>query len=510
MPTSSSSFTNAGAAQARVRALNSAPLRPGGRFVLYWMVAARRVSFNFALDRAVAYAHRLQRPLLIFEPLRVGYPWASDRLHRFVLDGMAENQRACEHARVAYYPYVEPKPDAGKGLLQALAGHACVVVTDDSPAFFLPRMVAAAARALPVMLEAVDSNGLLPMRAAEKAFASAYQFRRHVQKLIPAALEHQPHPDPLRRCGVPALERLPASILSRWPSASEDLLRGGARSLAALPIDHDVPPSPMSGGHAAARSALTRFVERDLARYPELHSDPAADRTSRLSPYLHFGHISAHEVFHAVMQRENWTPARISAAGRGQRQGWWRASAAAEAFLDQLVVWRELGYNMCALRPRDYASFASLPEWARDTLEQHTRDPRPHLYSRAQLEAAETHDALWNAAQRQLRTEGWFHNYMRMLWGKNMLAWSRTPRQALARMTAIMDRWSLDGRDPNSYSGYLWVLGRYDRPWPERPIYGKVRAMTSASTWRKFDAAAYIARYAGPATPVQPTLGFDK
>ena len=136
-----------------------------------------------------------------------------------------------------------------------------------------------------------------------------------------------------------------------------------------------------------------------------------------------------------------------------------------------------------------------MPAWARQTLEAHVSDPRPHVYTLKQFERASTHDPLWNAAEREMLRDGWFHNYLRMLWGKKILEWSPTPEAALQVMTAIMNRWSLDGRNPNSYAGYFWTLGRYDRPWPERAIYGKVRAMSSESTARKVDVSEYLRRY---------------
>lgn len=160
---------------------------------------------------------------------------------------------------------------------------------------------------------------------------------------------------------------------------------------------------------------------------------------------------------------------------------------------------------MCAKRPDDYDRYESLPDWAQDTLRAHRRDSRPHVYDRATLERGATHDRLWNAAQGQLLRDGWFHNYMRMLWGKKILEWSRTPQEALERMIAIMNRWSLDGRNPNSYSGYFWTLGRYDRPWPERQVFGTVRSMSSSNTARKIGVRKYIATYA-PSTGKQGDL----
>jgi deoxyribodipyrimidine photo-lyase len=201
-------------------------------------------------------------------------------------------------------------------------------------------------------------------------------------------------------------------------------------------------------------------------------------------------------VFSAVMTAERWTTRKLGRAATGARQGWWGVPAGAEAFLDQLITWRELGFNMCATRPRDPARFSSLPGWAIATLERHARDRRRWIYSRDQLASAATHDAVWNAAQRQLTRDGWMHNYLRMLWGKKILEWSASPEEALETMTAIMNEQALDGCDPNSYSGYFWTLGRYDRPWaPERPIFGTVRYMSSDNTRRKLKMTNFMEEY---------------
>jgi deoxyribodipyrimidine photo-lyase len=478
---------------ARVRAANRAPLRPDGEFVLYWMTASRRASWSFALDRAVELARELRRPLLVLEALRAGHPWASDRLHRFVVDGMADNARAFARARVGYLPWLEPRPGDGRGLLEALAARACAVVADDAPVFFLPRMLAAAAARLPVRVEAVDANGLLPLAAAPRTFPTAHSFRRFLQATLPAHLSALPRARPFAGAPLPAPARVPAEIARRWPAT--DL--AGFRP-AAFPIDHAVAPSPLRGGPAAASAALASFVAGPLARYAEDRDHPDLDATSGLSAYLHFGHVSAHEAFARVAAAEGWSAARLSPRRDGSRAGWWGMSAGAEAFLDQLVTWRELGYVEAAKRT-DHREYGSLPAWARATLAAHAADPRRELYSLGELEAARTADPLWNAAQRQLLAEGRIHNRLRMLWGKRVLEWSPSPEEALARLVHLNDRWALDGRDPNSYSGILWCLGKYDRPWgPERPIFGTVRFMTSASTARKARLKAWLARWSGP------------
>ena len=478
----------------RVRDCNGQPLRGNGDYVLYWMLASRRLAYNFALDRALELAHELRKPLLILEALRVAYPWASDRLHRFALDGTHQNAEACASRGVSYYPYLEPSDGAGSGLLAGLAENASAVVTDDYPCFFLPRMVAAAAKKLPVRLEAIDSNGLLPLRAALQAFATAYAFRRFLQRTLPAHLAEFPSADPLAKYDLPHAQ-LPQGLDSRWLRASAALLSAEPTALAALPLDHSVAPSEIRGGHAAACRQLSGFLASKLALYAEQRNEPDSDAASGLSPYLHFGHLSTHEIFAALARREKWTPEKLALRVTGAREGWWNMSPNAESFLDELITWRELGYNFCAQR-EDYDRFESLPDWARQTLQKHERDERPHLYSLPQLEAAATHDALWNAAQTQLLREGRIHNYLRMLWGKKILEWSRTPRQALAALIHLNNKYSLDGRDPNSYSGIFWCLGRFDRPWgPERPIFGTVRYMSSQNTARKLKVTNYLRKY---------------
>lgn len=481
----------------RLRALNAAPPRPEREFVLYWMTTARRLRFNPALERAVELARELSRPVFILEALRAGYPYASDRLHAFVLQGMAENARRIA-GRARHLVYVEGAPGEGKGLLEALAARACVVVTDDFPTFFVPAMLAATAPRLDVRLEAVDASCVVPFRLGGKAFPTAYAYRRFLQAELPRWLDRLPAEEPLDAAPPPGEARLPAAIRTRWPAADPAALAAPARLLATLPIDHRVAPGAEAGGTAAAEARLAAFLREGLPRY-ETRNEPEAEVTSRLSPYLHFGHLGSFEVVRAVLRREGYTPGRLPAKPSGARAGWWGLSAAAEAFLDQVITWRELGFSTAAARP-DHREYGSLPDWARATLARHAKDERRFTYSRAELEGARTHDPLWNAAQRQLLSEGVIHNYLRMLWGKKILEWSRTPEAALATALDLNDRYALDGRDPNSVSGVLWCFGRYDRPWgPERPIFGTVRYMSSENTARKVAVKGYLARFG--ATP---------
>ncbi len=478
----------------RINVLNDDPINAHGAYVVYWMIAARRTHWNFGLQRALEYTQELKKPLFVLEALRCGYQWVSDRHHQFIIDGMTDNARRLNRKGVHYYPYVEPTFDAGKGLLAGLAEQACVVVTDQYPAFFLPRMLRSAAGQISVRLEAVDSNGLLPLSATEKDHPTAYAFRRYLQKILPDHLPDAPVDNPLKGLRLPEFDVSVKQIEKRWPVWEFDDDRS-ASSLQPLPIDHGVGIAPVMGGEKAARDRLSQFVENGLRQYGELRNSVAYDVTSRLSPYLHFGHISAHEVFAAVMDHENWSTSHVFPKANGSRSGWWGVSETAEGFLDQLITWRELGFNMCVHR-RDYERYESLPEWAQATLREHRRDKRAYVYSLAEFECAATHDELWNAAQRQLVREGQMHNYLRMLWGKKILEWSRTPEDALDVMIELNNKYALDGRDPNSYSGIFWCFGRYDRPWgPERPIFGKIRYMSSENTARKMDVTEYLERY---------------
>ncbi|MDA8744266.1 deoxyribodipyrimidine photolyase [Rubripirellula amarantea] len=474
---------------------NDHEVREGGDYVLYWMIAFRRPRYNFALQHAVDRAKEFGKPLVIFEPLRVRYRWASDRLHRFVIEGMRDNARHFQDRAVTYFPYVEPKPGAGTPLLHQLAKSACTVVTDEYPCFFLPHLIEAVKDRIPARLELVDSNGVMPLRTPERTFTVAHSYRRWMQKNILDALTEMPREDPLKRVKLAKLESLPSKILRKWPAADFDSLLDGD-GLSKIPIDHSVVPSPVvTGGHIDAGKRLAKFVDETLDVYNDDRNHPDEHATSGLSPHLHFGHLSAHEIVAEIFDREEWTPDKASAAN-GKNSGFWNTSEPAEAFLDQVLTWREMGFNMSFRHPDTYDKFDSLPDWSKKTLLEHEQDERPEVYSLEEFENAQTHDELWNSAQRELVETGVMHNYMRMLWGKKILHWTENPRDALDVMVHLNNKYGLDGRDPNSYSGIFWVLGRYDRAWgPKRPVFGSVRYMTSDSARKKLRLKEYLKRF---------------
>jgi deoxyribodipyrimidine photo-lyase len=480
----------------RLRRANLRPERSDGEFVLYWMTAARRTRANFSLQRAIDWCEFLRKPLLVFEPIGCRGRWDCDRFHAFVLQGMRDQQARLKDAGAGYLPYVERTPGAAGDVFHELVRRACVVIADDFPCHFLPQMLEAGAARCPVRMEAVDGNGLWPMRGTDVIFPTAHAFRRFLQKNLRPHLGELPQPDPFLDRHVPRFaESLWPAAIRELPAINDRLLSGDAAALAEIPIDHSVGPAAYRGGETAGRKLLRTFLESRLDRYAEHRNDPDQDAASGLSPYLHFGQIGAHEIFAAIIKRESWFPERLAEKTSGSREGWWMMSPEAESFLDELITWRELGFNLCSHRS-DYDQYGSLPEWARRTLEDHARDPRPWRYSAAELEGAETHDELWNAAQRQLVREGRMHNYLRMLWGKKVLEWSASPVEAVETLIHLNNKYAVDGRNPNSYSGIFWVFGRYDRAWgPERPIFGKIRYMSSENTARKLRVKDYLERY---------------
>ena len=472
----------------RIDQVNEAPLRADGEYVLYWMIAARRPRHNFGLQRAIELASEHGVGLIVLEALRCDYRWASDRIHQFVVEGMRENQGTFEDTPIRYYPYVEENKGGGKGLFKALAGRAVAVVTDEFPCFFLPHMVEAAGEQLDVRLEQVDSNGLIPLRGPDREFTVAHSFRRWLQKNIGDYIHDAPKQYPLQGVKLPHAS-VPQDVLKRWPELGE-------LDLARLPIDHQVAPGHWPGGFEACEANRGAWFDRGYGMYDESRNHPDEDNTSNLSPWLHFGHVSVWDVMAWVAQWEDWTPDKLTGNTDGKR-GWWGMGENGEAFMEELVVWRELGYLWCHRHPEDYDRFDSLPNFARQTLTRHAGDKRPHVYSLEEFETAETHDEVWNAAQRQLVREGRMHNYLRMLWGKKILHWTKSPQQALEFMIHLNNKYALDGRNPNSYSGITWCLGRFDRAWgPERPVFGKVRYMTSKSTRRKCRIEEYLDRFA--------------
>lgn len=447
----------------RVVQLNAGEINNKARYVLYWMQMYKRVEYNHALIYAIRRANKLKLPLVVYEGLKYYYPWASDRLHTFILEGVEEKKREFEQLGIRYVFYLQKDENSPKQTVARLAKNAACIITDDYPCFIIPEHNRRIGERAKIPVYAVDSNAVVPMCKFEKEEYGAYTIRPKIKKLLPNYFK------PFTGENV---ERNGSRLEVDCPETGVTTATT-AKLVSECDIDHSVQPSPVyRGGTRNGRKRLKKFVEEILPDYEKARNKPELDGSSRLSSYLHFGFLSPLEVALAI--READAP-----------------QSAKDAYLEELIVRRELSFNFTYRNPQ-HDSLSSLPAWAQETMREHIDDERPVIYSLEQLEAAETHDELWNAAQREMVATGEMHNYVRMLWGKNVIAWSKTYEKAFANLEHLNNKYCLDGRDPNSYAGILWCFGKHDRPWKARPIFGKMRYMTSGSTGRKFDSKKYI------------------
>ncbi|MDA0715685.1 MAG: deoxyribodipyrimidine photolyase [archaeon] len=476
--------------------------------VVYWMISARRTTFNHGLEHAIDCAKKENLPLVVVEPLALKHKWTNDRFHTFVIQGMLENKSAFENSGVAYIPYVETKPKEASGLLKAWMEFAKILVIDDYPTYHPKKVIEHAISYNSCEIHCVDSNGFIGMHSADRDFTTAYSLRRHLHNTILQHMQDFPFRAPLKQAqGLPEIEQskieevflksatpmTPYEFL--WRASQGDEI--GKEALSVLSIDHNVTPvHHLKGGQKQAHELWMDFFEHKLLKYHEDRNHPELNGASGLSPYLHFGHISVHKILSDLFRKYHWDISKIQPPNDGRRSGWWNLPHPIESFLDQIITWRDLGFIHCARDPL-HASYSSLPDWAKTTLSEHMTDKREYVYSFEQFENAETHDDLWNAAQNQLKSDGVIQNYLRMLWGKKILEWTPDPQTAMEIMIALNDKWALDGRDPNSYTGIGWVLGKFDRAWNERQVFGKIRCMTTPSTKRKYSTKQYIETYSG-------------
>lgn len=481
----------------RVFNRNNKNVREDGKFVLYWMQVNRRVEYNFALEYAVAWANKLDLPLLVYEGLRMDYPWASDRIHSFILEGMKENLEFFSDSEFSYFPFVESKKGEGKGLVKSLCEEAALIVSDEFPVFIIPEHNKAIAEKAEVPFYTVDSNGVLPMELTKKEPYSAFIFRRNVQKYFKEAYQNPPKRNPLEELKNRNKVELSAEFLSDYQHA-ENHLNDIFKFISSIEIDHSVTVLDLKGTREAALKQMDIFLDSRLSKYADERNHPDKRAYSGLSPYLHFGKISPFEIVEKVFERQpkGWSIDDLTPVS-GKNRGYFKGHEYVESFMDEIITWREVGYHFAHVRP-DYDKYESLPDWAKQSLAEHESDPREHIYSLEELENAQTHDEIWNAAQRQLVKEGIIHNYLRMLWGKNILAWTPNAKTALEYLIHLNNKYAIDGRNPNSYSGIFWILGRFDRAWgPERPVFGKIRYMTSKSTRSKLKLDNYLKEFSG-------------
>lgn len=443
----------------RIRVVRDGPTDPDGRCVVYWMQRSQRGTQNPALDLAIEVAAALKLPVLAVFGLTANYPSANRRHYRFLVDGLPETA-AEMGARGVPLVVRLGNPDAVVDAL-AVEVRAALVVGDENPVHVGRAWRESLAKSLRVPYLAVDGDVVVPSSLFPREEYAARTIRPKIGRVIDEYLTPSADPPALVRwnpADVPAGERVDdaEALLTR-------LKVGGVGEVAGY-----------RGGPVEARRRLDRFVRERLARYETDRNLPTPYMTSELSAHLHYGCISP---LTAVLA--------VRAAGG--------PPAGVDSFVEEIVVRRELSVNFVARNP-NYDRIEGCPNWALATLEKHARDPRPFQYSPAALEAADTHDPVWNASQKEMVLSGRMHNYLRMYWAKKVLEWSPDAASAFATLRELNDRYEMDGRDPNGYTGIAWAVGgKHDRPWPERPIYGTVRSMSADGLRRKFDTDAYIA-----------------
>ncbi len=432
---------------------------PSGRCVVYWMQRAQRALDNPALDVAVEAANALNQPVVIFFAPVPFYPRANLRHYAFLAQGIPDISERARKRGIGFALRHYPEHSLLSFCEEVKAS---LVIGDENPMREPRHWREVAAKKLRLPLWTVDADVLVPSILLEKEQYAARFIRLRLQKRLEQFLTPPRNPRAKVEWEKPrALHVLPDDGLF-------DITQGWKG------LDRSVKPvDAFRGGTNQALKLLNDFVVHKLTHYSACHGKPEIDGTSRLSPYLHFGQIGPHTVVLAVEQAR---------APRAEKN----------VFLDQLITWRELSINFVHFNPL-YDSIESAPDWAQRTLSAHAHDRRPVAYSRQQLEQAETHDELWNAAQCQMLHTGWMHNYMRMYWAKKILEWSPSPAVAYQVAVYLNDKYFLDGRDPDGYAGIAWAIaGKFDRPWFERPIFGKIRYMSGNAARRKFDADKYI------------------
>lgn len=446
----------------RVQLLNNKPANNGAKYVLYWMQMFKRTSHNHALNFAISEANERKLPLVVYEGLKYYYPWASDRIHTFILEGIEEKRREFEKLGIKYVFYLQKDENSPRDTVAKLAKDAALIVTDDFPCFIIPKHNAAIVKKAEIPVYAVDSNGIIPMSRFEKEEYAAYTIRPKIKRILHEYLKPFTEEKIIVRADNLKID-----------CSEQTLVENIEKLVSECAIDHSVKPSFIyHGGTENGRKRLKKFVSEILKDYDEARNKPDKDGSSRLSAYLHFGFLSSLEIALAVKDAD-------------------APQESKDAYLEELIVRRELSYNFTKFNPK-YDSLESLPPWVQETMRKHAADVRAPIYSLEQLENFRTHDELWNAAQREMVLTGEMHNYVRMLWGKNFIAWTRSYEEAFAILEHLNNKYCLDGRNPNSYAGILWCFGKHDRPWMERPVFGTIRYMTSNSTGKKFDSRKYI------------------
>ncbi len=437
----------------RIRKLNNEQIKDR-EYVLYWMQASQRVLYNHALEYAIEKAKRLNRPLMVYFGLTGDFPEANERHYHFLLEGLKETEKALADRHIKLVVRYNP-PEHG---VIDLSRDASFIVVDRGYLKFQRQWRDYVAAKVGCPLVEVESDAVVPVETASpKEEYSAATFRPKINKKLEQFL-------------VTLKESEPSRSSTEMEQDSIDISKT-SKVIDQLDVDNSVKKTDhFQGGTPTAKRLLDRFILTKLDDFPERRNEPSEDYTSHMSPYLHFGQISPLCI--ALKVWETDSPGR-------------------DAYLEELIVRRELSLNY-VLYNQNYYSLKGLPEWAVKTLKEHQGDKREYNYSMEEFEDGRTHDPYWNAAQKEMMITGKMQGYMRMYWGKKILEWTEKPDTAFKITLHLNNKYELDGRDPNSYTGVAWCFGKHDRPWKERNILGKVRYMSARGLERKFHMDKYL------------------
>ncbi len=447
----------------RIKFLNDEPVHSTGKYVLYWMQSAQRTRFNHAVEYAIGRANELGQPLLVCFGLMDDYPEGNERGYAFLLEGLRDVRSALEERGILFVVKHGESYDAplkyGK--------HASLIVCDRNYLRHHKAWRERVAKQSDRQLVQVETDVVVPVEVvSDKHEYAARTIRPKIHRQWDAYL-----------CELPETKLKHPSL--KLGIAGDIDVSDVDAALKKLKLDRSVGRTTrLIGGQVEAGRHLKTFLNEYLDGFADVRNEPANQRTSLMSAYLHFGNISPLELALAVKN--------LKGAPQKDR----------DSYIEELIVRRELSMNYCYYVP-DYDSYEALPQWARKTLSEHRNDKREYVYTRHQLEQAKTHDPYWNAAQIEMTKTGFMHNYLRMYWGKKILEWSSTPKEAFETTLHLNNKYELDGRDANSFANVAWIFGLHDRPWgPERKIFGLIRYMNAAGLERKFDIDKYVARVA--------------
>lgn len=440
----------------RIRTLNDQEELEEKNYVLYWMQQSQRAEYNHALEFAIDRANELKKTLLVVFGLMDDYPDANLRHYYFMLEGLHEVQQALEKRKIRMIvAHGNPADVALK-----YAEKSCSIICDMGYLRHQREWRKKVAQKARVKVWQIESDLIVPVEVvSQKQEYAARTIRSKIHKHLDKFLN----------------EVKPGKIKNSSLNIKDDGMdiSDVARACDKLKLDTSVPPVPQffNGGTSEAKKRFRDFLKQSLPKYNKNRNQAQTNDISHMSMYLHFGQVSAVWLARKTLEQNH--------------------KEDVDSYIEELLVRRELAANYCYYNP-EYDSFNSIPEWAQKTLEKHKSDEREHVYTRQQLEDAETHDEYWNASMREMRYTGFMHNYMRMYWGKKILEWTNTPEHAYRTLLAINNKYFLDGRDHNSYTNVSWIFGIHDRAWQERPVFGKIRTMVASGLERKFDVKAYV------------------